>query len=85
MKGSKPSDVIGLSGFFNYRDNNQFRDILLETIDEDYYFILTWLLTDEYGMNFRGKIFHGINNLTMPSSTIAVYTSILIIRFFIAF
>ena len=70
---------------FNYDETNKFRDKLLETIDEDYYFTLTWLLTDEYGMNYRGNNFHGLSNVNISKTTNAIYTALLIIRLYLGF
>ena len=79
------NEMIGLTGFFNYNKTNKFRDKLLETIDENYYFTLTWLLTDEYGMDYRGNIFHGLSDVNICKTTNAIYASILIIRLYLGF
>lgn len=85
IKKYNKNEMIGLSGFFNYDETNKFRDKLLETIDEDYYFTLTWLLTDEYGMNYRGNNFHGLSNVNISKTTNAIYTALLIIRLYLGF
>lgn len=85
IKKYSRNEMIGLTGFFNYDEANKFRDKLLETIDEDYYFTLTWLLTDEYGMNYRGNNFHGLSNVNISKTTNAIYTALLIIRLYLGF
>ncbi len=85
IKKHSKNEFIGLSGFLNNNKTNKFRDKLLETIDEDYYFTLTWLLTDEYGMNYRGTCFHGLTDIDVCKTTNAIYASLLIIRMYLGF
>lgn len=73
-------DYIGLSGFFNNNSENSFRDKLLETIDEDFYFTLKWLLTDDYGFGLRNRIAHRYNSENLYKKTYSIFTYLQIIR-----
>lgn len=84
MKKGK-NEFLGLSAFFNNNKQNRFRDELLKVIDEDYYFTLSWLLTDDYGMNYRGNNMHGLSDLEISKTHNAIYASIMIIRFYLGF
>ena len=78
-------DYINCNDIFNNDKDNQYRDKLYETIDEDYYYILTWLLTDKFGYNLRNKDMHGINNPQLKQSADIMYVEYLIFRLFFAF
>lgn len=73
-------DVIGLNNIFNNFDKNSFRDKLLETIDEDYYFTLKWFLTDDYGFGLRNKIAHRYKSKDLYKKIFSIFASVQIIR-----
>lgn len=76
-------ELIDLNYIFNYKDKNSFKEYLLTLINEDYYFNLTWLLTDKYGYNLRNKIAHEFEDPNILSTHAAIYTTTLIIRMYI--
>lgn len=75
-------DRIGLSDIFNYKDKNAYRDKLFEIIDEDFYFTLTWLLTDHYGEDLRNRIVHNYNNDHLYELTSTIYAVLQILRLY---
>lgn len=85
IKTNESGQFIDINYVFNNKENNSFRDKLLETIDEDYYFTLKWFLTDEYGFNLRNKIAHRINSKDLYKTTFAIYAVIQILRLYWGF
>lgn len=77
-------DLIGLGNIFNNNDTNKFRDTLLEIIDEDYYFTLKWLLTDEYGFGLRDKISHSINSEDLFNNIYSIFAVLYIFKLILA-
>lgn len=85
IKTNESGQFIDINYVFNNNKNNSFRDKLLETIDEDFYFTLKWFLTDEYGFNLRNKIAHRINSKDLYKTTFAIYAVIQILRLYWGF
>lgn len=85
VKKINSGDYINCNDIFNHNPQNEYRDKLLETIDENYYFILTWLLTDKYGKNLRNKDLHGISNPQESKTLDVYYTEYLILRMFFGY
>ena len=79
------NDVIGLSNIFNYNKNNSFRDCLFEIIDEDFYFTLTYFLTDKNGYWIRHNITHRIDSVDLYNQISCIFITILIFKFYLAF
>ena len=75
-KKSISHDLIGLSNIFS--QNNNYKELLLKYIDEDYFFSLKWLLVSKYGLNSRNRISHRINTNEFYNSLYAIYTVFLI-------
>ena len=83
---SNSNDFINLGDVFNGFDKpNRFRDKLLETIDEDYYWMLCYLLTNRLGFNARNANLHGVDDPNFSRSFTAYYACVLIFRLYIAF
>lgn len=86
IKKTKTDDYINLGDIFtNLSGFNQYRDKLLETIDEDYYWVMCYLLTDRLGFNGRNINLHGIDDSNFSRSFTAYYTCVLIFRMYIPF
>jgi len=79
-KRDKSGDVIGLNNVFNTFKKNTFRDKLLETIDEDFYFTLEWFLTDAYGFGLKNRISHRYNSKDLYKTRYSIFAAIQIIR-----
>jgi hypothetical protein len=84
-KRNQSGDSIGLSDIFSYKKANLYREKLLETIDEDFYFSLEWLLVDKYGYGLRHKIAHGLIKEDKFLSYLSIYAVLLIIKLIIGF
>ena len=84
-KRNSSGDYIGLSDIFSLKDKCDYRDKLLETITEDYYFTLRWLLVDEYGYQLRHKIAHRYAKKDEYNNIFAIYAVILIIKLIFGF
>lgn len=80
VKKDGTKNLIGLNNVFNNYDKNSFRDALLELIDEDYYFTLKWLLTDNYGFDLRDKISHRYQSESLFENTYAVISILYIFK-----
>ena len=78
-------DFIGLNNVFNNNKKNSFREKLYETINENYYFTLKWLLTDEYGFDLRDKISHRIKSNNLYLNTNSIVCIFYILRIIMAF
>jgi hypothetical protein len=78
-------DLLGLNDIFNFGKSNRYRDYLLKTIDEDYFFTLTWLLTDEFGGNLRNDLMHGILSPKKMNGPLVEYACIQMIKLIWAF
>lgn len=76
---------IGLGNIFNYLKNNNFRKKLFETIDENFFFALKWLLSDKRGFNLRNKIAHGFGDIDICKSNLAIYTALIIFKLYMGF
>lgn len=81
MDGS--GEYIDLNYIFNSKETNQFKNCLLETIDDNYYFTFRWLLTDKNGLNLRNKIAHGLKDQRSRISYLETYAALQIIRLFL--
>lgn len=84
-KKNSKNDFIGLSSILNDNDKNLFRDKLLETIDEDYYFTLKWFLVDNYGYGLRHKISHRYNSNTAYKNGYSIYITLMILKLYWGF
>ena len=73
-------DYIGLNNIFNDNETNSFRNKLLETIDEDYYFTLKWFLTDEYGFGLRNQVAHRYKSKDLYKRELSIFACLQIIR-----
>ena len=85
IKTNQSGHKIDLNYVFNNYENNSFRDKLLETIDEDFYFTLKWLLCDEYGFNLRNNYAHGDVYGSSLRDITAIYAIFQIFRFYFGF
>lgn len=86
IKKTKSDDYINLGDIFTSLSGvNQYRDKLLEIIDEDYYWMMCYLLTDRLGFNGRNVNLHGADDPNYSRSFPAYYTCVLIFRMFIPF
>ena len=85
IKTNQSGHKIDLNYVFNNNENNSFRDKLLETIDEDYYFTLKWLLCDEYGFNLRNNYAHGDIYGSSLRNVTAIFSIFQILRFYLGF
>ena len=86
IKKTKSDDFINLGDIFTSLSGvNQYRDKLLEIIDEDYYWMMCYLLTDRLGFNGRNVNLHGADDPNYSRSFPAYYTCVLIFRMFIPF
>lgn len=75
-------DYIGLSDIFNDNNNNLFRDELLKIINEDYYFILKWILTDHYGYGIKYIESHRYGSPKSYNTEYSIYISFMILRLY---
>ena len=85
IKRNGTHDLIGLSDILNAREKNEYRDKLYETIDEDFYFTLKWLLVDKYGFELRNKIAHRYSHPDLYKTTFAIFSVIQIFRLYWGF
>lgn len=84
-KTDRSGKKIDINSVFSNKPNNRFRDFLLGSIGEDYYFTLTWLLTDRYGFDLRDKISHALpKDPLLCSSFNAIYAALLIIKLYMS-
>lgn len=84
-KKNSDEEFIGLSDIFNNKEENIYRDKLLETIDEDFYFTLKWFLTDHYGFAIKHRISHRYEDKHLYEEKGTLYIVIQIIRLYFAF
>ena len=85
-KRDKTNDFIGLNNIFNYYEKNNYRDKLLEVIDENYYFTLKWFLVDKYGFNLKNKVSHRYEySNDLYNSIFSIYAVIQIFRLYWGF
>lgn len=85
-KRDKTNDFIGLNNIFNDYTKNNYRDKLLEIIDENYYFTLKWFLVDKYGFNLKNKVSHRYEYSNgLYNSTFSIYAVIQIFRLYWGF
>lgn len=78
-------DFIGLSDIFNDNEENAYRDKLLETIDDDFYFTLKYFLTDHYGYEIRNKIAHRYDSNNLYKTNCSIYIALQIFRLYYGF
>ena len=85
-KRNKTNDFIGLNNIFNDYEKNNYRDKLLEVIDENYYFTLKWFLVDKYGFNLKNKVSHRYEySNDLYNSIFSIYAVIQIFRLYWGF
>lgn len=78
-------DLIGLSQIFNDDKINNYREALLETIDDNFYFTLKWFLVDDYGFGLRNKTSHRFNSNRLYEHPYSIYIVIHILRLYWGF
>ena len=81
-KKNRNNDLIGLTSIFNDNEKNIYREKLLETIDEDYYFTLKWFLTDNYGFGLKNKISHRYQSKNLLKKTYSIYIAFMILKLY---
>lgn len=79
------NDRINLNDIFNFSPENRYAAEIKKIIDEDYFFTLTWLLTDEYGRNLRNNAVHGKLTGDNLNSVEVLFASLQIFKFYLAF
>lgn len=84
-KKNRSNDLIDLSTIFNNNTVNQYKDKLLEIIDEDFYFTLKWFLVDNYGFQLRHKIAHRYKSNELYNHKCSIYISIMIFKLYFGF
>jgi len=85
LKKNGTRDYIGLSQIFNDDETNNYRECLLEIIDEDFYFTLKWFLVDNYGFGLRNKTSHRFNSNRLYEHSYSIYIIIHILRLYWGF
>ena len=85
LKKNGTRDYIGLSQIFNDDETNNYRECLLEIIDEDFYFTLKWFLVDNYGFGLRNKTSHRFNSNRLYEHPYSIYIIIHILRLYWGF
>ncbi len=75
-------EYIGWGDIFSNKKVNPYRDKLLETIDESFYFTLHWLMTDKYGFQLRNKLAHFLDSDfdSLERSPVVFYSIVLLIE-----
>lgn len=76
------NDVIDLNDIFDYSKSNRYATELLKIIDEDFYFTLTWMLTDKFGWNLRNKVIHGVVSGEKKKTLSYLLASMQILKFY---
>jgi len=84
IKGSKVINV-DLNTIFNDVTNNKYRMLLLEYIDDDFVFLLEYLMILSPGGNIRNDVMHGIMPPEEMNSYKCWYAALLIIKLYIGF
>ncbi len=78
-------DFIGLGNIFNDNEKNPYKEKLLETIDDNFYFTLKWFLVDNYGYGLRHKIAHRYNSKNLYKNLYSIYIALQILKLYMGF